>query len=393
MNKEWGLTERGFVRPTYAELLDAIEYKARELFGSGVNLRLGSPLGLFMRLYAWTLNLLFQLTEDVYNSRFVDTAAGTSLYNVGKAIGLRLLPAQKAIGYLQITGRPGTHVPAGFLAATGTGEQYAVMAEAVIEASGTVKVPIRACNTGPDGNAGAGTIREIVNPGVIDGIESIINPEAVDGGQLRETDEQYRDRYYKSVDFAGGVNRDAIRGELLQNVEGIYSVEVYENDTDYPDAFGLPPHSFEAVCYGGLDVEIAQAIFRRKAAGIQTYGNTVVPVVDASGQTKDIRFSRPEPVPVHIRIYGLVTDGAFAQDGADQIRRALIAYIGGDVSGGVGIGEPVYFYRLPEEVYRVVGVVDFELLISPDGRTWNQENIEVSTRQKAVTSLERIEVS
>ena len=30
---EWGLTERGFRRPTYTELLDALEYKARELFG------------------------------------------------------------------------------------------------------------------------------------------------------------------------------------------------------------------------------------------------------------------------------------------------------------------------------------------------------------------------
>ena len=31
---EWGLTDAGFRRPTYAELLDALEYKARELFGS-----------------------------------------------------------------------------------------------------------------------------------------------------------------------------------------------------------------------------------------------------------------------------------------------------------------------------------------------------------------------
>ena len=30
-NQEWGVTERGFHRPTYVELLDAIEYKARAL--------------------------------------------------------------------------------------------------------------------------------------------------------------------------------------------------------------------------------------------------------------------------------------------------------------------------------------------------------------------------
>lgn len=86
-NEEWGVTERGFHRPTYVELLNAIEYKARELFGDRANLTVRSPLGLFLRVFAWILNILFSLMEDVYNSRFVDTAVGTSLYNLGKAIG------------------------------------------------------------------------------------------------------------------------------------------------------------------------------------------------------------------------------------------------------------------------------------------------------------------
>ena len=70
---DWGLTDAGFRRPTYAELLDALEYKARELFGSKANLTVRSPLGIFLRIYAWMLNLLFSTLEDVYNSRFVDT--------------------------------------------------------------------------------------------------------------------------------------------------------------------------------------------------------------------------------------------------------------------------------------------------------------------------------
>ena len=50
---DWGLTDAGFRRPTYAELLDALEYKARELFGSKANLTVRSPLGIFLRIYAW----------------------------------------------------------------------------------------------------------------------------------------------------------------------------------------------------------------------------------------------------------------------------------------------------------------------------------------------------
>ena len=87
---EWGLTDAGFRRPTYAELLDALEYKARELFGSKANLTVRSPLGIFLRIFAWVLNLLFSTLEDVYNSRFVDTAVGASLLHLGRMIGIRL---------------------------------------------------------------------------------------------------------------------------------------------------------------------------------------------------------------------------------------------------------------------------------------------------------------
>lgn len=47
----WGLTSAGFRRPTYNELLDALEHKARELFGATANLTVRSPLGLFLRIF------------------------------------------------------------------------------------------------------------------------------------------------------------------------------------------------------------------------------------------------------------------------------------------------------------------------------------------------------
>ena len=75
----WGLTPQGFYRPTYVEILNAMEYKARELFGNGVNLTVRSPIGIFLRIYAWMMNILFAVLEDVYNSRYADTAAGNSL--------------------------------------------------------------------------------------------------------------------------------------------------------------------------------------------------------------------------------------------------------------------------------------------------------------------------
>lgn len=388
--QEWGVTERGFHRPTYVELLDAVEYKVRELFGNKANLTVRSPLGAFLRIFAWMLNILFSLMEETYNSRFVDTAVGTSLYNLGKAIGLSLLPAQKASGYVTFTGTPGTAIPTGFLVRTVAGLQYAVLTDGRIGTDGSVTLPVQAVETGADYNVEAGRVNQITNP--LDGVDSCTNQGVIDGGQDRETDEEFRDRYAQSVDYAGGVNADAIAGEILQNVESVYSAICYENDTDEVDVLGLPPHSIEAVVYGGLDQDVAKAIYRRKAGGIQTHGSTSIPVVAASGQSININFSRPTPVPVYVKVHILETGSDYPLNGADLVKAAIINYIGGAAYGGLPIGRDVVYMDLPGVIKTVSGVVDFELSIGKDSSSYGTENIQIDTREKAVTDEGKVTV-
>ncbi len=379
---DWGLTDAGFRRPTYAELLDALEYKTRELFGSKANLTVRSPLGVFLRIFAWVLNLLFSTLEDVYNSRFVDTAVGTSLLHLGRMIGIRLLGAQKAMGYLTFYGDDNVEVPEGFLAETTAGMQYVTLSSGVIT-NGSVTLPASAAVAGPDGNIAERTIKNITNPKL--GIRSVINEKAFEGGRNTETDDEFRERYYLSVDFAGGVNLDAIIAEIYGSVEAVIAVAGEENDTDFESKTGLPPHSFEVVAYGGLDEDIARAIYRRKAAGIQTFGNMTVSVVTAAGSICDVHFSRPAPVSVWVKVFNLVTDSKFPLDGIERIKRAVIQHIGVNTRGGLNIGQDVICVTLPTVVLKVPGVVDFDLQISPDGENFSWKNIQIAAREKAVT--------
>ena len=87
---------------------------------------------------------------------------------------------------------------------------------------------------------------------------------------------------------------ESIVGELLNNIENVESASGYENDTDYVDSRGLPPHSIEIIVEGGDNSEIAQAILRRKAGGIQTYGSIEVGVPGVYGDTIPVRFNRPD---------------------------------------------------------------------------------------------------
>lgn len=387
---DWGLTDAGFRRPTYAELLDALEHKAREQFGSQANLTVRSPLGIFLRIFSWMLNLLFSTLEDVYNSRFIDTAVGSSLYNLGRTIGLQLLGAQKAIGYLTFYGDNGVIVPEGYLAETIAGTQYITLRKGMIT-NGSITLPASAIVPGPDGNTDERTVQIITNPQ--SGISGVVNESAFEGGRNTETDNEFRERYYLSVDFAGGVNIDAIIAEVYEKVKSIIAVIGEENDTDETNAHGLPPHSIEIVAYGGLDEDVAKAIYRRKAAGIQTYGNTTVPVISASGKLYDICFSRPAPVSIWVRVTELSTNSDFPFDGIEQIKHNIISCIGADTKGGLNIGQPVICIALPTEVLKVPGIVDFKLQISSDGKVYGWENIKIAAREKAVTDESKVIVT
>ena len=260
--------------------------------------------------------------------------------------------------------------------------QYVTLSSGVIT-NGSVTLPASAAVAGPDGNTAERTIKNITNPKL--GIRSVINEKAFEGGRNTETDDEFRERYYLSVDFAGGVNLDAIIAEIYGSVEAVIAVAGEENDTDFESKTGLPPHSFEVVAYGGLDEDIARAIYRRKAAGIQTFGNMTVSVVTAAGSICDVHFSRPAPVSVWVKVFNLVTDSKFPLDGIERIKRAVIQHIGVNTRGGLNIGQDVICVTLPTVVLKVPGVVDFDLQISPDGENFSWKNIQIAAREKAVT--------
>jgi len=395
LTNNWGLTERGFHRPLYGELLEGIEAKAREIFGAGINLTIRSPLGLFLRIFAWMLNLLFGTIENVYNSRFVDTAVGTSLVNLGRAIGMRLLAAAPAVGSLDISGEDGTTIPPGWLASRQDGVQYITLASGTI-ADGTVIIPARAISLGPIGNTAEDMITVIVNPNVIPGIEYVTNDAPFSGGRNTETDAEFRARYYASVDLPGGVNVDAIAAAIMNDVNGVYSAIGDENYTDAEDPVsGLPPHSFEIVVYGGTSEEVAQKIYALKPAGIQTFGNTTLQVFMANGRLTDISFSRPDTVNVWVKITDLVIDPqTFPSNGYDLIAQALVGFIGGDARGGLVVGQDVIFQRLPAVIFgSTSGIIDFHHFLSIDGVMFSVTNIEIGSRQKAIANTGSVIIS
>lgn len=78
--------------------------------------------------------------------------------------------------------------------------------------------------------------------------------------------------------------------------------------------------------------------------------------------------------------------------GIEQIKQRLAEYIGSDTRGGLNIGQNVICVALPTEVFKVQGVVDFDLQISSDGETYSWKNITIAAREKAVTNEDMVVV-
>lgn len=392
MKDDWGLNSTGFNRPSYQDILLQLEIRARELFGDKVQLFPQTFLGMLLRLFAWVGDRFFQLTEIVYNSRFVDTASGQPLYNLGAMMGLRRLSAAKAVGYATFTGDPLSIVPEGLMIGTITNVNYTTQESKQFNSEGKAMVLIMCTVEGEIGNVEANRITKIINP--ISSIKSVTNEKAISSGRFDETDEEFRDRYYLSMDKAGGVNTDAIRGAILQEVIGSVSCLVYENITDFYDDKGLPPHSVNAIVHGGNDTDIAKTLFKWVGAGIETHGNTEIAVMSLSKQAIPIRFSRPEPIMIEINIEDLLTDSSFPNDGYDLIKQSLISYIGNDEVGGISVGENVIYNRIPCRVISVTGVIDANIQIKTTTQDhWHKNNIHVNSDQKAMTNESLIQIS
>jgi uncharacterized phage protein gp47/JayE len=114
-----------------------------------------------------------------------------------KARGINRKPPSPAWGILEITGTPGTQIPAGAqFAVPATGDSPAVefVAEntAYIGEHGSVTVGVIAAEPGTRGNVPAGTITIMVMP--IRGVTAVTNPASMTGGAEEEEDDELRKR-------------------------------------------------------------------------------------------------------------------------------------------------------------------------------------------------------
>ncbi|QCT03281.1 baseplate protein [Paenibacillus algicola] len=385
------LDRTGFKRRRFQDLFEEMEDKARETFGDQINTSERSPLGIILRLFAWFLAKLWGTAEDVYNSGYKNSAAGNNLDRLGPYSGVTRILEQWATGEVVLTGTAGKTIETGFQAATETGVYFETLEDVVIGPAGTVTAAIEALDSGSQGNVAAGAITIIVNPNP--DITAVSNPERTQGGREKETDAEFRDRMDQAVAGGGAASLDALRGALLR-LDNVRAAAVIENNTMQADPVGRPAKSYQAYVLGGDDQAIAEMIFQKGAAGIESHGDITVQVPDLGGYVHDVKFSRAEEVQLQISV-DVTKNDSYPADGDEQIRSALVRYVGGEDGGsyynGLNMGASVIYTRLISAVYSVPGVEDVSVLVG-SGNNLQPANVQIQPFQVAQVRATDIEV-
>lgn len=378
------LTEKGFQRPTFNDLLTAQENRAKLLFGEDIDTSSQSILGKFIRLNVEDIATCYELLEEIYYARFPGSARGQSLDRLCTFAGITRNPATAARLKVRIYGNVGAIIPAAFILAGGDAEFY-VDISYTVGSEGYADCYANCTESGMAGNLTAGTELTIVNP----------NPDleraellAVDTyGEARENDTALRIRFGKAVAGSGSATINALRG-ALSRVALVDGVAVVENDTEQ-EVDGRPPHSFE--CYvlapESQDQLIGEAIFSKKPMGIKSVGTVEVQVMDEGDKPHTVRFSRTVKRMIHIKAK-VLTNQFFESDGVNQIKDSLLECI-----NNLANGESVYLSGLYGYIHEVHGIVNVqELRMSTDGKTYSASNITIGDHEMARCEAGNIEI-
>lgn len=378
------LTDTGFKRPTFDNLLTRQINRAKQLWGEDIDTSEQAALGKYIRINVYDLAECYELLEDIYYARFPGSARGQSLDRLCTFAGVVRDPATAARLKVSFHGNTGAVVPAAFLV-SGGGITFYTDNDYTIGTDGIVTAYLNCTESGTAGNLAAGTELSIVNPDP--DISSVEFLEIETHGQDIETDTALRTRFSESVAGSGSATIDALRGAVTR-VPLVDGVAIVENDTE-GIVDGRPPHSFE--CYvlapESQDQFIAEAIFSKKPLGIKSVGEVELQVLDEGSKPHTVRFSRTVRKDIYLKAQ-ILTNQFFESDGINQVKDNLIEYI-----NNLANGESVYLSSLYGYVHEIHGVVNVQsLTISENGTEYSVSNILIGNHEIARIVKEHMEI-
>jgi Baseplate J-like protein len=340
----------GFVAPAEQDVLAGMQADIDQAFGGGLNPALETPQGQLASSFTaitGNANDTFVSMANQFDPAF---AAGRFQDAIGRIYFIERNPALPTVVQATCTGLAGVPLPVGALARAEDGNVYICTEAGTIPQSGSIVLSF-ACSTPGPIACPAGTLDRIFQ--AIPGWDNITN--LTDGvlGNDVESREDFETRRQASVAQNSLGSVPSVRGAVL-NVSGLLDAFVTENPFKEQTVVGgqiLVPNSLYVAAVGGNALDIATAIWSKKAPGCNYNGNTTVVVQDQSSglvppfPSYPVTFLIPPALDIVFAV-NLLNNALVPSDAVAQIQQALMsAFAGADGLPRARIGSTILASR------------------------------------------------
>jgi hypothetical protein len=338
----------GFSAPAEPDILTGVQTDIDAAFGGGVNPALETPQGQLSTSLAAAIGNQNDALLEYFQSVDPNFAAGRMQDALGRIYFLTRQPARATKVTATCTGVPGTNIPSGAFAIADDNNYYAAALGGTIGGGGTVDLEFDCVAIGPI-ECPTGSLSRIFQ--AISGWDAITN--AADGivGADIESRYAFENRRRNSVAANALGTNAALRAAVLL-VSGVTDCYVTDNPLGTTEVVGgvtLAAHSLYVAVVGGIDLDVATAIWSRKDPGCDYNGSTHVTVYDTSygppQPSYTVSFQRAVGVDITF-VINVAPGPDVPANAIDLIKSAIeAAFIGLDGGPRTGIGRTVFAGR------------------------------------------------
>ena len=347
-------TPAGLVIPPESAILAGTQADFDAAFGGGLNPQLATPQGQLASSQAAIVadkDIQFAYLVNQFDPQY---ASGRFQDGLGRIYFLTRDGATATAVICTLGGIATTVVPAGTLAQDTSGNTYILLGTATIGSDGTVSSSWQNVTTGPIPCV-LGTLTKVYQ--AIDGWDTITNPAAGVLGRVVESQQDFEFRRQNSVAINGRGTCPSIYANVfeVENVLDCFVIDNHSGNTESgnplpsgipnPTNYPLAHNSVYVAVVGGVDQDVANAIWQKKDGGCSYSANpngTPVPgdgmvstqtVIDNSGYSfpqpsYQVSFIRPAALPLFFTVQ-IANAPNLPSDIAAQIQSAIVAQFNG----------------------------------------------------------------
>lgn len=344
-------TDKGFVPPSERdEVLPAVLDANDQAFGGGMNKALDAPLGQLSSSETAAIGNANDMFCRLANGVDPAYSSGREQDAIGRIYFIERNPSLPTVVTATCLGAEGTVIPTGSQAVATDDNRYVCTGGGTIPASGTIDLQFACVVPGPIA-CPVGTLTRIFT--VISGWDAVTNN--ADGvlGRNVESRAEFEERRRLSVAHNAQGSLPSVLGAVL-TVDGVLDAFVTENVTMSPETVRgvvIAPKSLYVAAVGGAQLDVATAIWTKKAPGCGYNGNTTVTVYDKNPAynppypSYSVSYTVPSSLPIIFDVQ-MADNGQVPNDAVQQIQTAIVnAFAGADGGSRARIGSTIYASR------------------------------------------------